>query len=99
MPHGPRLDLRDEGAAVRSTSGHDSMASASRRLSKEEEEAIRRQLAELRQEHRDLDAAITAMVDSGGIDTIRIQRWKKRKLILKDRIAVLEDQLLPDIIA
>ena len=48
---------------------------------------IRRELAELRQEHRDLDAAIAAMVEFGRIDTIRIQRMKKRKLALKDRIA------------
>ena len=39
------------------------------------------------------------MIDSGRIDTISIQRMKKRKLALKDRIAVLEDHLLPDIIA
>jgi hypothetical protein len=70
-----------------------------RRLSAEEEEAIRRELADLRQEHRDLDDAIAMMAESGGIDTIRIQRMKKRKLALKDRIAQLEDQLLPDIIA
>jgi hypothetical protein len=70
-----------------------------RRLSEQEEEAIRRELAELRQEHRDLDAAIAAMDESAATDTIRIQRLKKRKLALKDRIAVLEDQLLPDIIA
>jgi hypothetical protein len=70
-----------------------------RRLSKEEEAEIRQKLAELRQEHRDLDAAIAALNDSGVADTIRIQRLKKRKLVLKDRIADLEDQLLPDIIA
>ena len=75
------------------------MGSSGRRLSEEEEANIRRELTELRQEHRDLDAAITAMVDSGRMDTIRIQRMKKRKLALKDRISVLEDQLLPDIIA
>ncbi len=68
-------------------------------LTEEEEREIRRQLAELRQEHRDLDLAIAAMIDSGGIDTIRIQRMKKRKLALKDRIAALEDSRLPDIIA
>ena len=68
-------------------------------LTDEEEREIRRQLAELRQEHRDLDLAIAAMVESGGIDTIRIQRMKKRKLALKDRIAALEDSRLPDIIA
>jgi hypothetical protein len=73
--------------------------SSGKRLSEEEEVHIRRELTELRQEHRDLDAAIAAMVDSGRIDTIRIQRMKKRKLALKDRISVLEDRLLPDIIA
>jgi hypothetical protein len=75
------------------------MNSGGRRLGVEEEEAIRRELAELRQEHRDLDAAIAFMVESGGADTIRVQRMKKRKLALKDRIARLEDRLLPDIIA
>lgn len=68
-------------------------------MSEEAEEQIRRELAELRQEHRDLDAAIASMIDSGTVDSIRIQRMKKRKLVLKDRIAALEDQLLPDIIA
>ena len=73
--------------------------SSGKRLNEEEELHIRQELTELRQEHRDLDAAITAMVESGRIDTIRIQRMKKRKLALKDRISVLEDRLLPDIIA
>jgi hypothetical protein len=68
-------------------------------LTDEEEREIRRELAELRQEHRDLDLAIAAMIESGIIDTIRIQRMKKRKLALKDRIAALEDKRLPDIIA
>ena len=75
------------------------MGSQGRRLTDEEEREIRRELAELRQEHRDLDLAIDAMTESAAIDTIRIQRMKKRKLALKDRIAVLEDRLLPDIIA
>lgn len=69
------------------------------RNSNEDEEALRRVLLESRQEHRDLDAAIAAMVASGDTDTIRIQRLKKRKLALKDRIKSVEDQLLPDIIA
>ena len=72
---------------------------ASRTMTKEEDEEVRRDLAALRREHRDLDLAIAAMIDSGKIDTIRIQRMKKRKLVLKDRIAALEDRLLPDIIA
>ena len=65
----------------------------------EHEEELRRELLQLRQEHRDLDAAIAAMIETGASDTIRIQRLKKRKLGLKDRIAALEDRLLPDIIA
>jgi hypothetical protein len=75
------------------------MGSGGRRLPDEEERAIRRELAELRQEHRDLDVAILALMDSAQPDTIRVQRMKKRKLALKDRIASLEDRLLPDIIA
>jgi hypothetical protein len=75
------------------------MASSGRRIPTDEEKAIRGQLAELRQEHRDLDAAIDAIIAAGPADTIRIQRLKKKKLALKDRIAGLEDQLLPDIIA
>ena len=74
------------------------MASGSRRTNEQEEE-FRGELLQLRQEHRDLDAAIAAMVESGDIDTIRIQRLKKRKLVLKDRIAAVQARLLPDIIA
>ena len=71
-----------------------------KRIGGPEEEEVRRELLQLRQEHRDLDAAIHAMEETGAsADTIRIQRLKKRKLVLKDRIAVLEDRLLPDIIA
>ena len=87
------------GPADRGRTDQAIMTSGSRRLSNEDEARIRRELTELRQEHRDLDAAIAAMVESGRTDTIRIQRLKKRKLALKDRISVLEDQLLPDIIA
>ncbi len=75
------------------------MSSGGRRLTDEEEREVRRELAELRQEHRDLDAAILAMTESATPDTIQIQRMKKRKLALKDRISGLEDRLLPDIIA
>jgi hypothetical protein len=68
-------------------------------MTEDEERAVRGELAQLRQEHLDLDAAIAAMAESGKADPIRIQRLKKQKLALKDRIARLEDQLLPDIIA
>jgi len=75
------------------------MGSGGRRLTDEEEREVRRELAELRQEHRDLDAAILALAESVRPDTIQIQRMKKRKLVLKYRISGLEDRLLPDIIA
>jgi hypothetical protein len=61
--------------------------------------AIRNELAQLRQEHRDLDSAIDALQSKPRPDNLQIQRLKKRKLILKDRISALEDKLLPDIIA
>ena len=53
----------------------------------------------LRVEHRDLDAAIEALRSTSAPDQLQIARLKKRKLRLKDEIAVLEDQLIPDIIA
>jgi len=65
----------------------------------EQENELRRELLQFRQEHRDLDAAIAALIETGDANTIRIQRLKKRKLVLKDRIAAIEDRLLPDIIA
>ncbi|MFW2829680.1 YdcH family protein [Sphingomonas sp. ID0503] len=53
----------------------------------------------LRQEHRDLDAAIEALRERAVADQLQLQRLKKRKLQLKDEIAVLEDAMIPDIIA
>jgi hypothetical protein len=50
---------------------------------------LRRQLEELRSEHRDLDDLIQRMVERGGFDQIQLQRLKKRKLVLKDQIALL----------
>ncbi len=57
------------------------------------------ELARLNQEHRDLDAAIEALHQSPAPDLLRLQRLKKRKLQLRDRISFLEDQITPDIIA
>ena len=68
-------------------------------MTKEEETELRSQLARLRQEHRDLDAAIEALQESPGSDLLQVQRLKKRKLQLRDRINAIEDQLTPDIIA
>ncbi|MBY2927150.1 DUF465 domain-containing protein [Sphingomonadales bacterium 56] len=58
-----------------------------------------RRLELLRVEHRDLDGAIEALVDAGGRDQMQVARLKKRKLRLRDEIALLEDALVPDIIA
>ena len=68
-------------------------------LSAEEERELRQELWRLRQEHADLDAAIDALARAPVADSIQLQRLKKRKLQLKDRIATVEDRLLPDIIA
>ena len=65
----------------------------------EEERELRAQLARLQQEHLDLDAAIESRADAPGADILQVQRLKKRKLILRDRISFIEDQLTPDIIA
>jgi len=62
-----------------------------------DEVALRAKLAELTQEHRDLDAAIQAL--GGTHDMVQLSRLKKRKLQLKDQIANINNQLLPDIIA
>ena len=56
-------------------------------------------LVRLRQEHRDLDSAIEALRTTPGSDQLQLARLKKRKLRLRDEIALLEDQLVPDIIA
>ncbi|HEY5046596.1 MAG TPA: DUF465 domain-containing protein [Rhizomicrobium sp.] len=64
-----------------------------------EEQALRAKLAELLQEHHDLDVAIAAMTEQGVRDQIQLTRLKKRKLQLKDMVIKIEDALLPDIIA
>jgi len=68
-------------------------------LSQDEAAEFEQELARLKQEHRDLDTAIEALERMVAGDQLQIQRLKKRKLILKDRIGFLEDQLTPDIIA
>lgn len=56
-------------------------------------------LQSLRLEHRDLDDAIAALVTAAQPDQLQVARLKKRKLRLRDEIAAIEDQLVPDIIA
>lgn len=60
---------------------------------------IAQRVGQLRQEHRDLDMAIDAMGAAPTTDQLVLARIKKRKLRLRDEIAALEDQLIPDIIA
>ncbi|HYA79625.1 MAG TPA: DUF465 domain-containing protein [Methylocystis sp.] len=65
----------------------------------EETDAIRQEIERLRLEHSDLEAAIDALLAVGSVDQLQIQRLKKRKLVLRDRIQRLEDEITPDIIA
>ncbi len=69
------------------------------KLSEEERAALCAELEHLREEHRDLDSAIEALIRLTASDRLQIQRLKKRKLVLRDKIALIEDQLTPDIIA
>jgi hypothetical protein len=68
-------------------------------MTDQDERELQTELARLQQEHRDLDAAIDALHQSPAPDLLRLQRLKKRKLQLRDRIAFIEDQITPDIIA
>lgn len=63
------------------------------------QQELQKRLELLRTEHRDLDAAISALIDAGTPDQLQIARLKKRKLRLKDQMALIEDNLIPDIIA
>ena len=69
-----------------------------RPMADQEQTEIRLEFAKLRQEHSDLDMAINAMA-AIGCDPLAVQRMKKKKLALKDRLKELDDQLVPDIIA
>ena len=73
--------------------------SGSDKVSMQTEEVLRVELEFFRQEHRDLDQAIVALSNTATADRLMIQRLKKKKLQLKDKITRLEDRLTPDIIA
>lgn len=62
-------------------------------------ETLRAKLAVLKSEHRDLDDVIARLSEQAPFDQLRLQRLKKRKLLLKDQILKIESELLPDIIA
>lgn len=70
-----------------------------RNLNDVDRQAWTEELEHLREEHRDLDAAIEALTQLGSADRLQVQRLKKRKLSLRDRMTFLDDQLTPDIIA
>jgi len=67
--------------------------------SDESDHAIERRLSILREEHQDLDAAVRALEERPQPDMLQIARLKKKKLALRDKIGLLEDMLMPDIIA
>lgn len=67
-------------------------------MSDQDQAEIRLALARLRQEHGDYDAALKALI-AVGCDQLRIQRMKKKKLLVKDKLQEMEDQIIPDIIA
>ena len=67
-------------------------------MSEQEQAEIRLEFARLKQEHADFDAAINAMI-AMACDPLQVQRMKKKKLALKDRLKALEDRIIPDIIA
>ena len=67
-------------------------------MSEQEQAEIRLEYSRLKQEHADFDAAINAMI-AMGCDPLQIQRMKKKKLAVKDRLKNLEDKIIPDIIA
>jgi len=66
-------------------------------LDRNQIDAIEARIAELKLEHRDLDDVIDRLTQAPDLDQLQLQRLKKRKLLVKDQIAILERQLTPDI--
>ena len=98
-PQSALLETRSDAKPARAARAFAAAQASAVAMTKDEERELREQLARLQQEHRDLDAAISALQHSPGSDLLQVQRLKKRKLYLKDRISFIEDQLTPDIIA
>ncbi len=67
-------------------------------MSDQDQADVRLELARLKQEHADFDTAIEAMI-AQGCDALAVQRMKKKKLVLKDKLQQLESRVIPDIIA
>jgi len=68
-------------------------------LNSQERQKLEQRLFELKQEHRDLDDVIKRLLLTPDVEELQLKRFKKRKLLLKDNIAKLEDILIPDILA
>jgi hypothetical protein len=68
-------------------------------LSEEERHKLEERLYELKQEHRDLDDVINRLLLTPDVEELQLKRFKKRKLLIKDTITRLEDELIPDILA
>jgi hypothetical protein len=68
-------------------------------MQSEAEDELRERLAELQQQHRDLDAAIASLEVNPARDQLQLTRLKKQKLLLKDQIQTIVDRLIPPIIA
>lgn len=68
-------------------------------MQRQNDRELREQLVKLRAEHRELDDEIVTLEASTAADQLLVKRLKKKKLQLKDQIQIVEDQLLPDIIA
>jgi hypothetical protein len=98
-PQSALLETRSDAKPARAARALAAAQASAVAMTKDEERELREQLARLQQEHRDLDAAISALQHSPGSDLLQVQRLKKRKLYLRDRISHIEDQLTPDIIA
>jgi len=81
------------------TGGPRHPAKSAKIMNDDEDRELPAELARLQQEHRDLDAAIDALQRSPAPDLLQLQRLKKRKLQLRDRISIVSDQITPDIIA
>ena len=73
------------------------MEEATMELSEAQVQSIQERIAQLRMEHRDLDQVITRLLADPAHDELQMRRLKRRKLLLKDQIALLERQLNPDI--
>lgn len=94
----PPFDDEDPHRPFQAIDG-DKAAAADDELDGANDEALAIRLATLEEEHRDLDAAITAMEINSPYERLTIARLKKKKLQLKDKIQNIKDAMLPDIIA